>query len=128
MYNMPNLIENKGVCEVTFVHKDSVTSARKALPDENTARDLTEIFKILGDPTRLSIVLALTREELCVCDIAALLSMTESAISHQLRLLKNFRLVKYRKDGKMAYYSLDDEHIDDLIRVATRHAQERERR
>ena len=68
--------------------------------------------------------LALTKEELCVCDIASLLGMTDSAISHQLRLLKNLRLVQYRKNGKMAYYSLDDDHIEDLIRIAVRHVAE----
>lgn len=112
-------------CEVTFVHKDRVASARKALHDAQTTLGMSETFKVLGDPTRLNIVLALGREELCVCDVAALLGMTESAISHQLRLLKNLRLVKCRKNGKMAYYSLDDEHIEDLIRLATRHALEK---
>ncbi len=85
---------------------------------------MAETFKILGDPTRLKIVLALTKEELCVLDIAELLGMSESAISHQLRLLKTLRLVKQRKDGKMVFYSLDDEHIEDLIRVAARHSGE----
>ena len=85
---------------------------------------MSESFKILGDPTRLKIVLALTKEELCVLDIAELLGMSESAISHQLRLLKNLRLVKQRKDGKMVFYSLDDEHIEDLVRVAARHSNE----
>ncbi|MBI4547397.1 MAG: winged helix-turn-helix transcriptional regulator [Ignavibacteriae bacterium] len=111
-------------CDISFIHEDRVKSARKALHDDETTLELSDTFKILSDPTRLNIVLALAREELCVCDIAALLGMTESAISHQLRLLKNFRLVKYRKNGKMAYYSLDDEHIEDLIRIATRHVEE----
>ena len=79
---------------------------------------------MLGDPTRLRIVLALSKEQLCVCDIAALLSMTESAISHQLRLMKNLRLVKFTRKGKMMYYSLDDEHIEDLLRFAVRHVSE----
>ena len=111
-------------CDVPFVHEERVKSARKALRDDRTTFDLSETFKILSDPTRLKIVIALAREELCVCDIAALLGMTDSAISHQLRLLKNLRLVKYRKSGKMAYYSVDDEHIKDLIRVASRHVSE----
>ena|SRR5689334_15357818 len=114
-----------GRCETTFVHEDRVNAARRALRDEGTTLDLTETFKVLGDPTRLNIVLALSAEELCVCDIAALLGMTDSAISHQLRLLKNLRLVKHRKKGKMAYYSLDDSHIEALIRMAARHAEER---
>ena len=113
-----------GQCETTFVHGDRVKSARKALHDDETTRELSDTFKILSDPTRLKIVLALAAEELCVCDIAALLKMTDSAISHQLRLLKNLRLVKYRRDGKMAYYSLDDKHIESLIGIAKRHVSE----
>ncbi len=113
-----------GRCEVSFVHEDRVRSARKALGDDQTTFELSETFRVLSDPTRLKIVLALAREELCVCDIATLLGMTDSAISHQLRLLKNLRVVKYRKGGKMAYYSLDDEHIEDLLRFATRHVAE----
>lgn len=112
-------------CSVRYVHEDKVRSAQKALHDKGTTNDLSETFKILGDPTRLSIVLALTREELCVCDIAALLNMSDSAISHQLRLLKSLRLVKHRREGKMAYYSLDDKHISALIRIAVRHVSER---
>ena len=85
-----------------------------------------QLFKSLADETRLKILwLLMAKEELCVCDIAALLAMTESAISHQLRLLKNYRLVKYRRMGKMTYFSIDDEHIEDLIRVAVRHIAER---
>lgn len=111
-------------CDEPFVHEERVQSARKALRDDRTTLDLSETFRVLSDPTRLKIVIALAREELCVCDIAALLGMTDSAISHQLRLLKNLRLVKYRKSGKMAYYSVDDEHIKDLIRIASRHVSE----
>lgn len=117
--------KSQPTCETKFVHEDRVRSARKALHDDRTTRSLTETFKVLSDPTRLHIVLALAKEELCVCDIAALLSMTESAISHQLRLLKNLRLVTFRRKGKMIYYLLDDEHIDDLVRVAVRHVSER---
>ncbi len=115
---------NKDTCEVKFVHKAQVESARKAIHDDDTIAGLTETFKVLGDPTRLRIVLALSKEQLCVCDIAALLSMTESAISHQLRLMKNLRLVKFTRKGKMMYYSLDDEHIEDLLRFAVRHVSE----
>ena len=112
-------------CEVVFVHKDRVHSAQKALHTIEKTRAMSEIFKVLSDPTRLNIVVALSKEELCVCDIAALLSMTDSAISHQLRLLKNLRLVRYTRKGKMAYYSIDDEHITGLLRTALRHVSER---
>lgn len=118
------MLRNNGVCEVEYVHEGRVKSARKAIQDDETLQGLTETFQVLSDPTRLKIAMALAKEELCVCDIAALLGVTDSAISHQLRLLKNLRLVKFRKDGKMVYYSLDDEHIEDLIRIATRHISE----
>ncbi len=116
--------QRNGVCEVEYVHKDKVKLAQKAIHDEETLHGLTETFQVLSDSTRLKIVLALAKQELCVCDLAALLKVTDSAISHQLRLLKNLRLVKHRRDGKMAYYSLVDEHIEDLIRVAIRHISE----
>lgn len=112
-------------CDTRYVHKAKVVSARKGIPEPETIRHLSEIFQILGDSTRLRLIMALVKEELCVCDLATLLGLTDSAISHQLRLMKSLRLVKCRKEGKMAYYSLDDEHIEDLIRVAARHAKEK---
>src|SRR5512135_1615635 len=95
-----------------FIHKESVSAARKALYDGEKLLGLSETFKVLGDPTRLKICLALSRRELCVSDIARLLALTESAVSHQLRIMKTMRLVKYRREGKMTYYMLDDEHIE----------------
>ena len=111
-------------CAVKFVHEDRVRAARKSLHNGETTASLSETFKVLGDPTRLRIVLALSKEELCVCDIAALLEMTDSAISHQLRLLSALRLIKRYRRGKMVYYALDDRHIEALIRVAVRHVSE----
>ncbi len=105
-------------------HQEAIRSARRAVGDHDQVVSLSEIFKVLSDPTRLKIVLAVAKEELCVFDIAQLLSVTDSAVSHQLLLLRTLRLVKYRKDGKMVYYSLDDEHIEDLIRIAARHVSE----
>ncbi len=105
-------------------HQEIIRAVRKDMADHETILGLTETFKVLSDPTRLKIVLAVSKKELCVFDIAELLGVTESAISHQLRMLKTLRLVKQRKDGKMVFYSLDDEHIEDLIRVATRHLSE----
>jgi DNA-binding transcriptional ArsR family regulator len=101
-----------------------VNAARRAIHDDRTLRGLSETFKVLGDQTRLKICLALACRELCVGDIAALLSLTESAVSHQLRLLKTMRLVTYRRDGKQTYYMLDDEHIEELIRLGVRHVNE----
>ncbi len=108
-----------------YMHKESVTAARKALHDQDQLLGLSETFKVLGDPTRLKICLALSRRELCVSDIAALLELTESAVSHQLRIMKAMRLVKYRREGKMTYYMLDDEHIEEFLRLGVRHVSER---
>ena len=105
-------------------HQAAIRLARKGLADEQTIVEMAETFKVLGDQTRLKIVLGLSKHELCVLDIASVVGMSESAVSHQLRLLKSLRLVKQRKDGKMVFYSLDDEHIEDLLRVASRHSEE----
>jgi len=85
------------------------------MPHEESLYDLAEIFKVFGDTTRIKILYALFASEMCVCDIAVLLNMTQSAISHQLRVLKQARLVKYRKEGKIVYYSLDDDHIKQIF-------------
>lgn len=90
------------------------------LPEQD-ARELAETFKILADPTRIKILHALSKRELCVCDIAAVVKMGQSAVSHQLRLLRGSRLVKYRRDGKMVWYSLDDEHISSLLSQGIEH-------
>ena len=105
-------------------HRAAIRTARKSIADLTMIVGLAETFKVLSDPTRLKIVLALLRTELCVFDIAALIGISESAVSHQMRLLKTLRLVKHRKEGKMVFYSLDDEHIEDLIRVGERHVGE----
>ncbi len=112
------------VCKIGIVHVDRVKSAHKLISNERNTSSASDIFKILGDPTRLKIVIALKKEELCVCDIAAMLNLTESAISHQLRFLKNFRIVRHRREGKMVYYSLDDKHIEDLVKAVLKHVKE----
>ncbi len=99
------------VRELSFVDARHVDRARKALSSERDVMAMAETFRTLGDPTRVKVIQALAAEELCVCDIARLLGVSESATSHQLRVLRSQKLVKYRKEGKMAYYSLDDEHI-----------------
>jgi len=110
--------------ETVFIDKQSVNAARKTLHDDATLLSLSEVFRLLGDPTRLKICLALSRRELCVTDVAGLLRLTESAVSHQLRIMKAMRLVKYRKEGKMTYYMLDDDHIEELIHLSVRHITE----
>jgi ArsR family transcriptional regulator, lead/cadmium/zinc/bismuth-responsive transcriptional repressor len=112
------------VARPLFVDPEGAHLSRKAIPKEEMIQGLSEIFKVLGDATRLKILIALTRSELCVSDLAAVLMLTESAVSHQLRLMKSLRLVRYRREGKMAYYMLDDEHIEDLIRMGVRHVGE----
>jgi ArsR family transcriptional regulator, lead/cadmium/zinc/bismuth-responsive transcriptional repressor len=105
-------------------HQRAIRAAKKTVADAETIINLAETFKVLSDQTRLKIVLALSKQELCVLDIAAVLGVTESAVSHQMRLLKTLRLVKQRKDGKLVFYSLDDEHIENLIQVALHHSAE----
>lgn len=114
-------------CDVHFVHEDRVRRARVTMGSDDDVRELAGSFKLLGDPTRLKILVAVAREELCVCDIAALLGMTESAISHQLRVLRQGRLVRLRRAGQMAYYSQCDHHIRDLVAVCLERVAGREK-
>ena len=112
------------VCEIYYVNEANVRSARQALSSDREILSLAEVFRTLGDPTRVKILQALSAEELCVCDLAKLLGISESATSHQLRVLRSQRLVRFRKEGKMVFYSLDDSHIDVLMKVALRHVRE----
>lgn len=98
-------------CDCEVIHEDIVNKVRAKMPKEETLYDLAELFKVFGDSTRIKILWALDESEMCVCDIASLLNMTQSAISHQLRILKQAKLVRNRKEGKVVYYSLDDEHV-----------------
>ena len=116
--------EDIEVCKENVVDTIKVNNALATLPDNHEILDLSETFKTLGDPTRLRIVLALAKEEFCVCDLSILINLSVSAISHQLRLLRNMKLVKFRKEGKMVYYSLDDSHIENIIREAQTHVRE----
>lgn len=112
-------------CSCNIIHEDVVNEVRLKMPEEVNLYDLAELFKVFGDSTRIRILWALTEAEMCVCDIAALLNMTQSAISHQLRVLKQTRLVKHRKDGKIVYYSLDDEHIRHIFDQGLIHINEK---
>jgi len=106
---------------VKCVHESAVSEVSKSMPEDSKVEKLASLFKALGDPTRAKIMFALSRQELCVCDLQAVLNMSQSAVSHQLRLLRNLRLVKYRREGKMVYYSLDDEHIRRLFAEGLKH-------
>ena len=112
------------VCEVYYVNERHVEKARRALSPEREVLAVAEMFRNLGDPTRVKILQALAAEELCVCDLAKLLGVSDSATSHQLRVLRSQKLVRFRKEGKMAFYSLDDEHVDSLMREVLRHVRE----
>jgi ArsR family transcriptional regulator len=111
-------------CDFNVVHGDIVERVRKKMPQEEMLYDLAELFKVFGDSTRTKIIWALFEEEMCVCDIAFLLNMTQSAISHQLRVLKQARLVKPRREGKNVFYSLDDEHIGEILNQGMSHISE----
>ncbi len=115
---------NTDVCEIYYVNESHVRNARQALSPEREVVSLAETFRSLGDPTRVKILQALSVEELCVCDLSKLLGISESGTSHQLRVLRSQKLVRYRKEGKMAFYSLDDAHIDSLLKEALRHVRE----
>ena len=111
-------------CDFIHVHEDIVNLVTKVMPDEDQLMDLAEFFKIFGDSTRIKILYVLSQAEMCVCDIATLLQMGQSAISHQLRVLKQMRLVKFRRDGRTVFYSLADGHIQTILAQGMEHIQE----
>jgi len=108
-------------CSSNVIHEDVIERVKESIPEEEVLYDLAELFKVFGDSTRIKILCALFEAEMCVCDIANLLNITQSAISHQLRVLKSNRLVKYRREGKVVYYSLDDDHIKNIFDAGINH-------
>ena len=118
-------MNEKDCCELTFVHADKVAQLAECMPNEDKIEDVAELFKMFGDKTRARILCALNMQELCVCDLSELLGMQQSAISHQLRLLKAVRLVRSRKQGREVYYSLDDQHIHAIFALAFTHISEK---
>ena len=112
------------VCESNVIHDEAVERVRGVIQDEDPIYEVAELFKVFGDSTRARIICALNVSELCVCDLSCLLNMSQSAISHQLRILKQARMVKNRRAGKVVYYSLADEHIKTLIEIALEHVME----
>ncbi len=111
-------------CEVRCVNPSKVKALSRALPERDTLTQLSDIFQIMSDPNRLKILYCLARDEVCVCDLSVLLDMSVSAVSHQLRLLRALRLVSSRKDGRIVYYSLTDEHVAKLIAMGLEHERE----
>ena len=111
-------------CEFIHVHEDIVAKVTENMPDEETLYDLADLFRLFADSTRIKILYVLFESEMCVCDIAQLLGMTQSAISHQLRSLKQAKLVKSRREGKTVFYSLADGHVSTILNQGMDHVQE----
>jgi ArsR family transcriptional regulator, lead/cadmium/zinc/bismuth-responsive transcriptional repressor len=122
--NNRKIIKNSDLCMVRIIHNDRIKQAGRESIAEIHLLKLASIFKLLGDPTRLRIVTALQGGEMCVCDLAAYLNLTESAISHQLRRLRELNLIKNRRQGQILFYSLDDNHIVDLLKTGFEHVTE----
>jgi ArsR family transcriptional regulator len=115
---------NADKCQTACFHPEVVGQVSSAMPVERELQEVAQLFKVLGDHTRIRILHALYRSELCVCDLTAILGMNQSAVSHQLRVLRDARIVRSRKQGKNVLYSLDDTHIAELIRLGSEHVQE----
>ncbi len=111
-------------CGFLHLHKDTLARVMAQLPADEELYDLAELFKVFGDSTRIKILYALFESELCVCDIAQLLNLTQTAVSHQLRVLKGSKLVKFRREGKTVFYSLDDDHVRSIIGQGMEHLNE----
>ena len=118
------MVNKNLVCESTIINEQKVKSVKKQI-DEKVTMDVSKVFRALSDPTRLKISYALYKgEELCVCDVAEIVGATNATASHHLRLLRDLGLAKYRKEGKLVYYSLDDDHVKQLIEIAYEHQKE----
>lgn len=111
-------------CECNIIHADIIEKVEGTLPDVELLYDLAELFKVFGDSTRIRILYALFESEMCVCDIGALLNISQSAISHQLRVLKQAKLVRHRREGKIVYYALADNHVKTIIHQGMSHIEE----
>ncbi len=111
-------------CESDCIHEDTVREVRSEMITEEVSHALAEVFRALGDPTRVKLLYALSRRELCVCDLAAVIGASESAVSHQLRLLRTQKLVRFRREGKVVYYSLADKHVEKLFQQGLEHVTE----
>mgnify|MGYP003531617766 CR=1 FL=1 len=111
-------------CEAHELHRELLEIVNKTMPEETELYDLAELFKIFGDSTRIRILFVLFEAEVCVCDLAQVLNMTQSAVSHQLKILKNAKLIKNRREGKMVYYALADDHVSTILAMGLEHIEE----
>ncbi len=116
---------NDEICEVHCIHGEMVRKIEENMLPDDVLFDLADFFKVFGDTTRIKIIYVLSQGEMCVCDIAAILRISQSAVSHQLRVLRQTRLVKYRKEGKIAFYSLDDDHVLQIFNQGIEHLNHR---
>lgn len=118
--------ENRtAICDCDVIHADIVEEVSHHMPGDEKLYDLADFFKMFGDSTRIKLLWALEKQEMCVCDLAVLLNMTKSAVSHQLKTLRQEKLVKYRREGKIVLYSLQDEHVKDILEIGLEHIEER---
>ncbi len=122
---MSRVREDDALCSCTIIHEDILNKVRGQITDDGHIFKIAELFKALDNPSRLKIINAIMLSEMCVCDIAALMNMNQPAISHHLRVLRQAQLIKYRREGKIVYYSLDDEHIELLFRQGLAHVMEK---
>jgi ArsR family transcriptional regulator len=113
------------ICKDLIIHREKVEKARETMPDERMIRQVSDFFKVLGEPTRIRILNILSLGEMCVCDLSAALGMNQSAVSHQLKILKQSSLVTYRKEGKVVYYSLNDDHVRHIYEQGLLHIKEK---
>lgn len=118
-------MNNIYTCGVTAIHEEVVKHVKENMLDDNKITLMAEFFKVFGDSTRLKVLYALSISEMCVCDISSMLDMKQSAISHQLKILRQARLIKYRRDGKVVYYSLNDDHIKQIMSKGLAHVSEK---
>lgn len=119
------MIDQAPKCEYMHIHQDIVCRLNSLMPSDEQLYDLASLYSVFADSTRIRILYALYEDEMCVCDLAKLLNMTVSAVSHQLKVLKINKLVKYRKEGKTVFYSLDDDHVKVILRLGMEHIEEK---
>jgi len=117
-------VQRSAVCDCRIIHEETVEKVRAAMPKAQHIIDTADFFKVFGDSTRMGILYALSHSEMCSCDICALLGMTQSAVSHQMRILKQARLVRYRREGKIVYFRLDDDHVVEILNLGFKDAGE----
>jgi ArsR family transcriptional regulator len=116
--------QENGICKTQFVHAEAIQKVHDSTPEEETLYRLSDFFRMLGDTTRMRILHALFVTEMCVCDLSEILGVSQSAVSHQLKTLRQFGVVTYRREGKAAFYSLKDEHVKQIIDIGLQHADE----